>query len=85
MNFVCFGCPKAERLLDQLVWLETCARQPTNDAHWHCSRYDMIGLKHKLERDIIVVYDMIGLEHKLEHDIIELYVTLCMGHYIEDT
>ena len=41
VNLECFGCPKAEKLFDQLVWLETCGNHLEADAYQHCAKVEV--------------------------------------------
>ena len=36
-----YGCPKAEKLFDQLVWLETCGKHTENAAYQHCAKVEV--------------------------------------------
>jgi hypothetical protein len=36
--------PKAEKLMDELVWLETCGKHLTANAYQHCPKVKAFGL-----------------------------------------
>jgi hypothetical protein len=36
-----FGCPKAEKLFDQLLWLETCGNHIENNTYQHCAKVEV--------------------------------------------
>ena len=36
-----FGCPKAEILINELVWLETCRRHMVPNAYAHCAKVEV--------------------------------------------
>jgi hypothetical protein len=38
VNLECFGCPKAQKLFDQMIWLETCGKHLTVDAYQNCPK-----------------------------------------------
>ena len=40
-NLKNFHCPKAEVLIKQLIWLETCRRHTSDDAYNHCSKVEV--------------------------------------------
>ena len=52
LNLVWFGCPKAERLFDELVWLETCGKHLTDNAHWPCPKVEVEAFGHWLETEM---------------------------------
>ena len=41
LNLESFGCSKADVLIDQLVWLETCGKHTRNDAYFHCPKVEV--------------------------------------------
>jgi hypothetical protein len=41
VNLECFGCPKAQKLFDQMIWLETCGKHLTVDAYQHCPKVEV--------------------------------------------
>ena len=41
VNLECFGFPKAEKLFDQLIWLETCSNHIENNAYQHCPKVEV--------------------------------------------
>jgi hypothetical protein len=41
VNLECFGCPQAQKLLDQMIWLETCRKHLTVDAYQHCPKVEV--------------------------------------------
>lgn len=41
VNLECLGCPKAEKLFDQLVWLETCGNHLTANDYQHCAKVEV--------------------------------------------
>jgi hypothetical protein len=41
VNLECFGCPKAEKLFDKFIWLETCGRHTSFDAYHHCAKVEV--------------------------------------------
>ena len=40
-NLEDFGCPKAEMLFDELVWLETCGHHLGTHAYHHCPKVEV--------------------------------------------
>lgn len=36
-----YGCPKAEILINELVWLETCGNHTVADAYAHCAKLEV--------------------------------------------
>ena len=36
-----FGCPKAEVLIEQMVWLETCGNHIVSEAYSHCPKVEV--------------------------------------------
>jgi hypothetical protein len=34
-------CPNAEKLFDQLIWLETCGNHIENNAYQHCAKVEV--------------------------------------------
>ena len=36
-----FNCPKAEKLFDQLIWLETCGNHLESNAYQHCAKVEV--------------------------------------------
>ena len=48
-NLEYLGCPKAEKLFDQLIWIETCGKHLTSNAHWHCPKVEVEAFGHWLE------------------------------------
>ena len=36
-----YGCPKAEILINELVWLETCGNHTVADAYLHCAKLEV--------------------------------------------
>ena len=49
VNLESFGCPKAEGLIDRLVWLETCGNHTTSDAYLHCPKVEVEAYEHWLQ------------------------------------
>ena len=49
LNLENFGCPKAERLLGELVWLETCGNHIIPDAYAHCPKVEVEAYAHWME------------------------------------
>ena len=41
VNLECFGCPKAELLFDNLIWLETCGQHFGKDTYKHCPKVEV--------------------------------------------
>jgi hypothetical protein len=41
VNLECFNCPKAEKLFDQLIWLETCGNHLESNAYQHCAKVEV--------------------------------------------
>ena len=41
VNLEWFDCPKAEKLFDQLIWLETCGNHIENNAYQHCAKVEV--------------------------------------------
>jgi hypothetical protein len=41
VNLECFGCPKAQKLFDQMIWLETCGKHLTVYAYQHCPKVEV--------------------------------------------
>ena len=41
VNLECFNCPKAEKLFDQLIWLETCGKHFESNAYQHCAKVEV--------------------------------------------
>ena len=52
INLECFQCPKAEGLFHQLVWLETCSHDLTNDTYWHCPKVEVKAFGVWLQRKL---------------------------------
>ena len=36
-----YGCPKAESLINELVWLETCGNHTVPGAYAHCAKLEV--------------------------------------------
>jgi hypothetical protein len=47
-----YGCPKAEKLFDQLVWLETCGKHTENAAYQHCAKVEVEAFAIWLEKTL---------------------------------
>ena len=47
-----YGCPKAEKLFDQLVWLETCGKHTENAAYQHCAKVEVEAFAMWLEKTL---------------------------------
>jgi hypothetical protein len=47
-----YGCPKAEKLFDQLVWLETCGKHTENAAYQHCAKVEVEAFVIWLEKTL---------------------------------
>ena len=43
-----YGCPKAEILINELVWLETCGNHTVADAYAHCAKLEVEAYAHWL-------------------------------------
>ena len=41
INLENFGCPKAEVLINELVWLETCGNHTVAGAYAHCAKLEV--------------------------------------------
>ena len=41
INLEMFGCPKAEHLFKQMVWLETCGKHVGEDPYKHCPKVEV--------------------------------------------
>ena len=41
VNLECFNCPKAEKIFDQLIRLETCGNHLESDAYQHCAKVEV--------------------------------------------
>jgi hypothetical protein len=41
VNLECFGCPQAQKLFDQMIWLETCGKHLTVDGYQHCPKVEV--------------------------------------------
>ena len=41
LNLECFGCPKAKKLMKDMVWLETCGNHTIPDAYAHCAKLEV--------------------------------------------
>ena len=46
VNLESFGCPKAEHLFDDLVWLETCGNHTEPNAYQHCAKVEVEAFGH---------------------------------------
>ena len=49
LNLESFGCPKAEGLIERLVWLETCGNHTTADAYLHCPKVEVEAFGHWMQ------------------------------------
>ena len=49
LNLQDYGCPKAEKLFDQLVWLETCGK---HTAYQHCAKVEVEAFAIWLEKTL---------------------------------
>ena len=52
-NLECFGCPKADRLIDRLIWLETCGKRTTDNAYLHCPKVEVEAYEHWLQDTLL--------------------------------
>lgn len=56
VNLEDFGCPKAQKLFDQLVWLETCGNHLENKVYHHCAEIEVeayaMWLQQHLQRQL---------------------------------
>jgi hypothetical protein len=41
VNLEWFGCPKAEKQFDQLIWLETYGNHIENNTYQHCAKVEV--------------------------------------------
>ena len=41
VNLEEFGCPKAEALIEQMFWLETCGKHIVSEAYSHCPKVEV--------------------------------------------
>jgi hypothetical protein len=41
VNLECFNCPKAEKIFEQLIWLETCGNHFESNAYQHCAKVEV--------------------------------------------
>ena len=48
VNRESFGCPKAEHLFDDLVWLETYGNRTEPNAYQHCAKVEVEAFGHWL-------------------------------------
>jgi hypothetical protein len=44
VNLECFKCPKAEKIFDQLIRLETCGNHLESDAYQHCAKVEAFAM-----------------------------------------
>ena len=51
LNLECFGCPKAEKLMKEMVWLETCGNHTLPDAYAHCAKLEVEAYAYWLEKN----------------------------------
>jgi hypothetical protein len=52
VNIECFGCPKAQKLFGQMIWLETCGKHLTIDAYQHCPKVEVEAYGLWLEKQL---------------------------------
>ena len=45
INLENYGCPKVERLIGQLAWMETCGNHLTADAYLHCPKVEVEAME----------------------------------------
>ena len=53
VNLESFGCPKAEGLIERLVWLETCGNHTTADAYLHCPKVEVESFEHWMQDTLL--------------------------------
>ena len=53
LNLESFGCPKAERLIERLVWLETCGNHTVADAYLHCPKVEVEAFGHWMQDTLL--------------------------------
>ncbi len=41
INLQSYGCPKAEKLMDNLIWLDTCGNHLTSMAYQYCPKLEV--------------------------------------------
>ena len=44
VNLEFFNCPKAEKLFDQLMWLETCGNHLESNAYQQCAKVEAFAM-----------------------------------------
>ena len=49
VNLECFGCPKAEKLFSNLIWVETCGKHLEANAYEHCAKVEVEAFAHWLQ------------------------------------
>ena len=52
VNLEWFGCPKAEEIINEVIWLETCGRHIVPNAYLHCPKVGVKIIKTVLLRTI---------------------------------
>ena len=50
VNLERFGCPKAEELMTDLIWLETCGKHVVKDAYLHCPKVEVEAYAQWMEK-----------------------------------
>ena len=53
LNLESFGCPKAEGLIERLVWLETCGNHTVADAYLHCPKLEVEAFGHWMQDTLL--------------------------------
>ena len=51
VNLERFGCLKAEELMKEMIWLETCGNHTTADAYLHCAKMEVEAYAHWMENN----------------------------------
>ena len=51
-----YGCPKAEKLVDNMVWLETCGKHLTSMVYQHCPKVEVEVCGLWLQKQIYVQF-----------------------------
>ena len=52
INLEQFGCPKADKLFDQLIWLETCGNHIGEHSYQHCPKVEVEAFGKWLKKEI---------------------------------
>ena len=53
LNLESFGCPKAEGLIERLVWLETCGNHTAANAYLHCPKVEVEAFGHWMQDTLL--------------------------------